>query len=107
MARLKRVGFLVLVIPLFTAGCGDQKDQEVRDYIRNELHPWNEETVLPALEMLCDLEKLIYLGIPDGSGGYLPWVDHASIPSTARRWCSILGVGDPPTPPQPPPTWGE
>jgi hypothetical protein len=104
MARLKRVGFLVLVIPLFTAGC---KDQEVRDYIKNDLHEWNELTILPALEMLCDLERLIYQGIPDGSGVYQPWVDHGPIPSTARRWCSIPGAGDPPAPPQPPPAWGD
>jgi hypothetical protein len=104
MARLRSLGFLFLAVPVITSGC---KDQEVRDYIKNDLHRWNAETVLPALEMLCDLERLIYQGTPDGNQGYDDWVQHGPIPQGTRTWCSVLGAGDPPAPPEPPPAWGD
>jgi hypothetical protein len=106
MARLKCVGFLFLAVPFVTSGC---KDQEVRDYIKDELHPWNEEVVSQAVKALCDLEVLLRKGIEQPDGSWQPWFDHPPVPDGGWpfKWCSDeAGTGDPPAPPEPPLEWG-
>ena len=100
MTRLKYIWIAILVLPFFTSGC---KDQEVRDYIKDEpngFEYWNRTVVHPALEAFCDLERLIYQGIPQPDGTYVPFVEHAPIPPSPEvmRWCSEPGSSVQPPP---------